>query len=218
MNNFEEMLAEQVRLYRHLYDPSMRAHRDSQMAKNSWREIAATVGKEESVCKKVWKNLRDQFEKAKKRVHGKSGDPAGFKHASPILSELGWLSQFVKHRETDSTMEYEEEGSVAPNHWQESSSRLLKVDLAPSLSAAPTCTTSPCSDTSFPQSISVRSPKSLPGSACKRKRNTKDVLLNRLERLDQEREMARQQNNEDYRCGVVIADMLSKVTLKRRRV
>ncbi|KAL1262396.1 hypothetical protein QQF64_007661 [Cirrhinus molitorella] len=31
--------AEQVRLYRHLYDPSMREHRDSQMVQNSWKEI-----------------------------------------------------------------------------------------------------------------------------------------------------------------------------------
>ncbi len=40
MNSFEEILAEQVRLYRHLYDPSMRDHKDRQMANNSWREIA----------------------------------------------------------------------------------------------------------------------------------------------------------------------------------
>ncbi len=29
MNNFKEILSEQVRLYRHIYDPSMRDHRDS---------------------------------------------------------------------------------------------------------------------------------------------------------------------------------------------
>ncbi|KAL1246564.1 hypothetical protein QQF64_034609 [Cirrhinus molitorella] len=27
------------RLYHHLYDPSMREHRDSQMVQNSWKEI-----------------------------------------------------------------------------------------------------------------------------------------------------------------------------------
>ena len=36
-------VCEQV--YRHLYDTSMQEHRDSQMAQNSWREIAATIGK-----------------------------------------------------------------------------------------------------------------------------------------------------------------------------
>lgn len=53
MNKFEEIVAEQVCLYKHLYDPSMRNHRDSQMANNSWKEIANAVGKEESICKKV---------------------------------------------------------------------------------------------------------------------------------------------------------------------
>ncbi len=84
------------------------------MANNSWLEIATTVGKEESVCKKVWKNLRDKFVKAKKRGQGKSGDPGGVKHVPPIFLELGWLLQFVKHRETDSNMD--DEVSELRNH------------------------------------------------------------------------------------------------------
>lgn len=101
----QEILAEQVCLYRHHYDPSMHDHRHSQMANNSWQEIATTMVKEESISKKVWKILRDKFVKAKNRGPGKSGDPDGFRHSSPILSELCWLSQFVKHRETNTNMD-----------------------------------------------------------------------------------------------------------------
>lgn len=42
MDAFEGKLAEQVRLYKDLYDPSMRDHRDSQII---LREIATTMAK-----------------------------------------------------------------------------------------------------------------------------------------------------------------------------
>ncbi|XP_062847653.1 uncharacterized protein LOC134310067 [Trichomycterus rosablanca] len=69
------------------------------------------MGKEETVCKKAWKNIRDRYVKAKKKSHGRSGDPGGNKHVSPILVELGWLSQFVKHRSTDTNLEREAENT-----------------------------------------------------------------------------------------------------------
>ncbi|KAF4103751.1 hypothetical protein G5714_014738 [Onychostoma macrolepis] len=141
-------------------------------------------------------------------------------------------------------MDDEEEQSVAPSHQLESRWKVLEssttencssssssstvpsplpspvptspvpLDLCAAQTAAPRCTTSPCTDTSSPspsQSILVHSPTLLADSARKRKRNTEDVLLKRLERLDQEREMARQQDNEDHRFGAVLADMLSQV-------
>lgn len=77
------------------------------MAQNSWREIADVLGKDPHFCRKSWKNLRDRFVKAKKRAQGKSGDPGGSQLVSPILNELGWLSQFIKHRETDTNFESE---------------------------------------------------------------------------------------------------------------
>ena len=40
MDELEVRVYEQVRLYRHLYDPSMQEYRDFQMAQNSWTEIA----------------------------------------------------------------------------------------------------------------------------------------------------------------------------------
>ena len=37
MENFDEQLVAEMHKYRHLYDSSMKEHRDSQMAKKSWK-------------------------------------------------------------------------------------------------------------------------------------------------------------------------------------
>lgn len=94
MNNFEIILAGQVRRHRHLYDPNMRHHSDLHLIQKAWNEVAAATGKDEAECRKVWKNLRDKFVRIKKRVHARSSDPSPYK----IMAELGWLTQFVKHR------------------------------------------------------------------------------------------------------------------------
>ncbi|XP_067311610.1 uncharacterized protein [Pseudorasbora parva] len=95
MNDFEKKVADQVRRHRYLYDPSMRDNTDSQMIKNAWHEIAAATGKDDIDCRKAWKNLRDKFVRIKKRVYTGSIDPSPY----TIMTELGWLCQFVKHRE-----------------------------------------------------------------------------------------------------------------------
>lgn len=104
MDPFECKLAEQVRRYKHLYDPSQRAHRDGRVALKSWRKIASTLQREEAFCRKAWKNTRDRFVKAKKRTRGKGGVNKG---VPSILVELEWLSQFVKHRVVDSDFNLE---------------------------------------------------------------------------------------------------------------
>ena len=100
----ETRLSEQVRLHRHLYDHSMREHRDHHMAQKSWRKIAQTLGKDEVYCRKVWKNLRDRYVRAKKRVHARSGEDEEEK-PSPIVLDMDWLCDFVKHREKDTEVE-----------------------------------------------------------------------------------------------------------------
>ncbi|KAM9334643.1 uncharacterized protein ABDE67_021200 [Symphorus nematophorus] len=111
MDSFQTRLAEQVRLHKHLYDSSLKEHRDSQMGINSWKEIAATLGKDEGICRKMWKNMRDRFVKAKKKTQAKSGNPGKYRMLPPILMELGWLSQFTRHRESDSNFQFEDGGA-----------------------------------------------------------------------------------------------------------
>ncbi|XP_044075618.1 uncharacterized protein LOC122886935 [Siniperca chuatsi] len=94
---------------------TLRDHKDTQMAFRSWKEIATRLGKEEAFCLRPWKNMRDRFVKAKERTYGKRsvGDlTLGANKASPpILVELGWLSQFVKHREVDNNCDLEDDGA-----------------------------------------------------------------------------------------------------------
>lgn len=56
MNEFKGSLAVQVRLYKYLLDPLSRDHRNSQMALNSWKEIATTLGKEDILSEGVEEN------------------------------------------------------------------------------------------------------------------------------------------------------------------
>ena len=107
MDSFQTRLAEQVRLHKHLYDSSLKEHKDNQMGLNSWKEIAATLGKDEALCRKMWKNMRDRFVKAKKKTHVKSSKLGRFRVVPPILTELGWLSEFTRHRETDNNFQFE---------------------------------------------------------------------------------------------------------------
>ncbi len=64
MDAFEGKLAEQVRLYKDLYDPSMRDHRDSQII---LREIATTMAKFYACCKKSQRDLHVVEKYAKKQ-------------------------------------------------------------------------------------------------------------------------------------------------------
>ncbi|XP_035987332.1 uncharacterized protein LOC110368284 [Fundulus heteroclitus] len=109
MEDFDGALTEQVRLHRHLYDPSSREHRDYEIIGNSWKEIAVALGKDESICRRTWKNLRDRFVKAKRKTKGSSGHPGRKKAAPVILQELEWLSQFVTHRDAETNTDKEAE-------------------------------------------------------------------------------------------------------------
>ncbi|XP_031169494.1 zinc finger protein 182-like isoform X3 [Sander lucioperca] len=98
---FEERLCEEVRRYPHLYDRSVKDYNDRQMTLNSWRQIAQTLGKNETTCRQKWQSLRDRYVKAKKKLKDGSGKTG----RSPyIISMLDWLSGYIKqHRPTKAT-------------------------------------------------------------------------------------------------------------------
>uniref|UniRef100_A0A672GQ95 MADF domain-containing protein n=1 Tax=Salarias fasciatus TaxID=181472 RepID=A0A672GQ95_SALFA len=82
------MLADLIREHPHLYDPTRRDYKDSTKGQRSWREIAEAMGKPEEEVKQKWKNLRDKFYKAKKRL----------RYVPVLYSELAWLSAYVRPR------------------------------------------------------------------------------------------------------------------------
>ncbi|KAK2854174.1 hypothetical protein Q5P01_006835 [Channa striata] len=104
MNAVEKRLAELIRDHPNLYDPSRRDYKDTGKGHQSWKEIADAMGKSEEEVKLKWKNLRDKFCKAKKRISKRNVSPLGdvenpVEGPVPVLYvQLAWLSAYVKPR------------------------------------------------------------------------------------------------------------------------
>ena len=104
MDEFDEVLAMEVRRYEHLYNPTMKEHKNQQMAWNSWQEIGQTLDKDPELCRTTWSKLRDRFTKAKSRLKKKSGAAGGKNPVPQLYIQLQWLIPHVKHRATTTNM------------------------------------------------------------------------------------------------------------------
>ncbi|XP_062274719.1 uncharacterized protein LOC133980142 isoform X1 [Scomber scombrus] len=104
MNTFEKQLAEIIHEHPNLYDQSRRDYKDNLKAYMSWKEIALAMGKSEEAVKLKWKNLRDKFCKAKKRMAKRNqplltDDENSVERPVPVLyNQLAWLTPYVKPR------------------------------------------------------------------------------------------------------------------------
>lgn len=73
------------------------------MSSNSWLEISRELGVDDpNLCKTTWRNVRDKFSKAMKRMKRKTGDILGDEQAPKLYRELSWLCPHIKLRQTDS--------------------------------------------------------------------------------------------------------------------
>ncbi|XP_033474809.1 uncharacterized protein LOC117252199 [Epinephelus lanceolatus] len=212
MNDFESRVAEQVRRYKHLYDPSFRDRSFIQMASDSWREIAATLGKDEASCRRVWKSTRDCFVKAKKRRARLKGE--GRAAVPRILVELGWLSQFVKHRELENNSDFEENLELNGDAQKtlEDTKRLVPPISSSSPGNFSSSYLAPLSGPSSVETTSSSSPSPLRESPSR----VSDAHAARLELLEQERHKSMQQDNADSRFAEVIKDMLANIHPKHK--
>ncbi|XP_057702311.1 transcription factor Adf-1-like [Corythoichthys intestinalis] len=202
MDEADEMLIEEVRKYDHLYNASSRHYKDSQMARNSWKEIAENTGLEVSECMKKWKNLRQKYVRVRRRMSTRRDAPA-FYHL------MSWLTPNVKHRKTHSN--YVEKVVLASTSTDEGessssaswSSRSSTPDLL-SPSASPV--------SAAPPALSVAL-KSRP----KRKRDqTDDLLLMYIAKLEEERQELKQSVDVCTRFGQTVAELLRQVPEDRR--
>ncbi|XP_058230477.1 uncharacterized protein LOC131343085 [Hemibagrus wyckioides] len=101
MGQFEDQLAEEVRRYKHLYDPSSKHYKQSDVMLKSWKEIGKTLGEDPEVCMKKWKAIRDKFVRLKKRLKNRNGDSGPDEEKEPeYCMRLSWLNGFIKHRDT----------------------------------------------------------------------------------------------------------------------
>ncbi|XP_071368930.1 uncharacterized protein, partial [Centroberyx affinis] len=112
VEQIEERLAEEVRKHVHLYDPSAPTYKDHRLSVRTWQEISKTVGLDTTECLRKWKNLRDKFVRARKKLQQekRSRDGAG-KRKPASYNFLSWLSPYIKHRETDSNCDDKEVNS-----------------------------------------------------------------------------------------------------------
>ena len=92
MDHVEERLAEEVRKYDHLYNPSLTAYKDAQMGCNSWKEISANVGLQVDDCTKLWRRIRDKFVCQRKTLRSSSAVAMqGARKSLPfIYTYRGW--------------------------------------------------------------------------------------------------------------------------------
>lgn len=105
MNSMEKKLAELVRGYPNLYNKTNQDYKDALKNHISWKEIASVMGKSEEEVKIKWKNLRDKYCKAKKRMARRrkgqqtDGEENQVERPVPALyQQLQWLNSYVKPR------------------------------------------------------------------------------------------------------------------------
>lgn len=102
--DFDERLIDEVRKFSNLYNTSCSNYKDSEMAQQSWQTIALSTNRSVKDCKDRWKYLRDQYAKKKKSMEGRSGDPGGKRHKWRFYDSLAFLSEHIKHRQTDTNI------------------------------------------------------------------------------------------------------------------
>lgn len=104
MNTVEKKLADLIREHPNLYDQSRRDYKDTVKGHVSWKDIADAMGKSEDEVKLKWKNLRDKFCKAKKRMAKRNvplldDEEKPVERPVPVLyNQLAWLGAYVKPR------------------------------------------------------------------------------------------------------------------------
>lgn len=113
MDNTENKLAGLVQKYPHLYDSSQRDYKDIAKTHISWLEIADRMGMSEAEVKTKWKNIRDKFCKAKRRVVLKNMSRISEPGVNIlketrlpwIYMQLPWLDEYVRLKSVDELKE-----------------------------------------------------------------------------------------------------------------
>ena len=95
-------MIEEVRKYPNLYNSSLVEYRDHERSEQSWISIGRLFpDRTWRETKDRWKYLRDQFTKLKRSGEGRSGDAGGKKPKWKYYDLMSFLTDHVKHRETD---------------------------------------------------------------------------------------------------------------------
>ncbi|XP_067141676.1 uncharacterized protein [Centruroides vittatus] len=123
--DFSEALINEVRNYPWLYDIRRADYKDSIKKNNSWKEISKKLNVEESLVKKRWQNIRDQYRRKSKEESLPSGSGrrkrhqwAYFKMLSflrPDIEQINTISNFVEGEESSQNYINLREGNTGNN-------------------------------------------------------------------------------------------------------
>lgn len=69
----EERLIELIKSHRFLYDVSDGGYRDRNNKMKTWESIGKTLNKSSELCRRKWKNIRDTYERSRKKMPTGSG-------------------------------------------------------------------------------------------------------------------------------------------------
>lgn len=84
----EERLIELVKGSPSLYSPSNPEYKDKIVRGKAWDNIATSLSKPSSDCKKKWKNIKDQYDRTRKKKPTGSGNSTGQNKRMEVLSFL----------------------------------------------------------------------------------------------------------------------------------
>ncbi|XP_023228236.1 uncharacterized protein LOC111629983 [Centruroides sculpturatus] len=112
--DFSECLINEVRTYPWLYDIRRADYKDNIKKNNSWREISKKLNVEESLVKKRWQNIRDQYRRKNKEENLPSGSGGRKRQQWAYFNMLSFLRPGIEQINTISNFVEEKESS--PNH------------------------------------------------------------------------------------------------------
>lgn len=88
----EEKLIEFIKSLPCIYDVSSHQYKDRGLKNKSWDEIAKNMSKKVSDCKKKWKNIKDYYDRSKKKMPTGSGTNPNQAKRMELLSFLDSFS------------------------------------------------------------------------------------------------------------------------------
>ncbi|XP_065055214.1 uncharacterized protein LOC135683790 [Rhopilema esculentum] len=110
-DQLDELLINEVQLYRCLWDPRARAYKETPKKNEAWKQISTKLGKNDEALKKKWKYLRDGMMKCLKKIEiaNRSGSGAHCTSTCKHFESLLFLKDSISNKATESNI-------VQPDH------------------------------------------------------------------------------------------------------
>lgn len=92
----EEKLIELVKTFPSIYNVSSSEYKDRFLRHKNWQTISENLSKSVEQCKKKWKNIKDQYDRTKKKMPTGSGASENQSKRSELMSFLDSYSTVNK--------------------------------------------------------------------------------------------------------------------------